>query len=205
MPLKVSTIILGWICLMLYSDFRAHGPISMPISIPTPPIVALTEFFLADAMVKVHPLPVLWYFISSLWLPLCYCMHILSMLLSIAKGISSSSWPVLGKVLTLNVTIYILRFHFSIFCNSLSSVADFSNIEARAPTSTGRAHFFDSLNIYYFLKICKKLLNFYSRGGLSVGYGNLSVAVFILIYRSHPYRLAAIVTWSNHLILAVEP
>ena len=53
LPLRVATIILGCIFLMLYSYFRAHGP----ISIPTPPIVALTEFFHADAVVSVHPLP----------------------------------------------------------------------------------------------------------------------------------------------------
>ena len=40
--------------------------------------------------------------------------------------------------------------------------------------------------------------------GFSVGPGNLSMAVFILIYRSHSYRWAAIVPRSNYLILAVE-
>ena len=37
--LKVATIILGSIFSMLFSDFRARGP----ISIPAPPIVVLTE------------------------------------------------------------------------------------------------------------------------------------------------------------------
>ena len=41
LPLKVATIILGCIFSILFSDFRACGP----ISIPTPPIVALTELF----------------------------------------------------------------------------------------------------------------------------------------------------------------
>ena len=40
---------------MLLSDFKALGP----ISIPTSPTVALTEFFHADTVASVHPLPVL--------------------------------------------------------------------------------------------------------------------------------------------------
>ena len=55
LPLEVATIIFGCIFLMLFSDFRARGP----ISIPTPPIGALTEFFHANAVANVHPLPVL--------------------------------------------------------------------------------------------------------------------------------------------------
>ena len=54
LPLKVATIILGCIFSMLFSGFRACGP----ISIPTPPIVALTEFSHADAVASVHPLPI---------------------------------------------------------------------------------------------------------------------------------------------------
>ena len=38
---------------MLFSDFRAHGP----ISIPTSPIVALTDFSHAGAVASIHPLP----------------------------------------------------------------------------------------------------------------------------------------------------
>ena len=41
-------------------------------------------------------------------------------------------------------------------------------------------------------------------GGLYVGHDNLSMAVFILIYRSHPYR-RAVVPRFNYLILAIEP
>ena len=44
LPLNVATIILGCIFSMLFSDFKARGI----ISIPTPPIAALTEFFHAD-------------------------------------------------------------------------------------------------------------------------------------------------------------
>ena len=109
---------------MLFSDFRAHGP----ISILTPPITALTEFFHAVAVASIHPLPVSWYLISSLWLYRYFCMHIMSMLWSIADAVSSGSCPILFKVLTLNVTICIVHLHFSNFY--LSSVADFLNTEA---------------------------------------------------------------------------
>ena len=42
-------------------------------------------------------------------------------------------------------------------------------------------------------------------GGLTVGHGNLSMADFIPICRSHPFRWAAVVPWLNHLILASKP
>ena len=45
------------------------------------------------------------------------------------------------KVLTLNVAICIVCLHFSSFY-CWSSVADFSNTEARAPTSEGHAPFY---------------------------------------------------------------
>ena len=53
LPLKVAIIILGCILSMLLSDFNALGPISMP----TPPTVVLIEFFYADTLASVHPLP----------------------------------------------------------------------------------------------------------------------------------------------------
>ena len=49
LPLKVATTFLGCIFSMLFSG---------SISIHTRPIVALTEFFHADAVANVHPLPV---------------------------------------------------------------------------------------------------------------------------------------------------
>ena len=61
-------------------------------------------------------------------------------LISSADAISSGSCPILFKVLTLNVAICSVCLHFSSF-DCLSSVADFSNTEARAPTSAGRAPF----------------------------------------------------------------
>ena len=57
-----------------------------------------------------------------------------------ADAVCSGSCPILFKVLTLNIAICIVRLHFSNFC--LSSLADSSNTEARAPTSAGRAPFF---------------------------------------------------------------
>ena len=52
--LWVATIILGHIFSIPFSVFRACGP----ISITTTPIVVLTEFFHADAVASIHPLPV---------------------------------------------------------------------------------------------------------------------------------------------------
>ena len=111
---------------MLWSDFNALCPISMP----TPPTVALAEFFLAGVVASVHPLPVSWYLISSLCVYLCSCMHIISILCSTADAVSSGSWPIQFKVQTLNIAICIVCLHFSCFC-CLSSVTDFSNTEAR--------------------------------------------------------------------------
>ena len=168
---------------MLLSVFNALGP----ISIPTPPTVAFTEFFHTDTVASVHPLPVSWYLISSVWVYRCSCMQIMqimSILCSTADAVSSGSWPILFRVLTLNDAICIVYLHFSSFC--LSSVADFSNTEARAPTSAGGAPFFTRTksDVFY---VC----------GLSVGHGYLSMAVFNLIYRSHSYRWAAVVPRSN--------
>ena len=138
LPLKVATIILGRIFSVLFSDFRARGP----ISIPTPPIVALTEFFHANAVANVHPFPVSWYLISSLWVYLCSCMFIMSMLWSITDAVSSGNCPILWKVLMLYVAILIVSLHFSNFCFSLSSEADISNTGTRAPTSAEPTPFF---------------------------------------------------------------
>ena len=62
--------------------------------------------------------------------------------MSITEAVSSGSWPILFKVLMLNVTICIVHLNFSNFCFSLSSVADFSNTGARAPTLAECAPFF---------------------------------------------------------------
>ena len=171
---------------MLFNDFRACGP----ISIPTPPIVALTEFFHADTVASVHPLPESWYLISLLYPDLCPWMHIMSMSWSMANAIRSGSCPILFNVLTLNVAICIEHLHFNNFC--LGSVADFLNTETWAPTSARRPLFLPAWRVIQFELV------------VWVGYGNLSMAVFI-IYRSHPYIWVAVVPQSNYLILAVEP
>ena len=161
LPLKVAAIILGCVFSMLFSVFNALGSISNP----TPPTAALTEFFHADTVTSDHPLPVSWYLISSVCVYLCSCMHIMSILCSTADAISSGSCPILFKVLTLNVAICSVCLHFSSFCR-LSSVADFSNTEARATTSAGCAPFFTCAKSDA-VCIC----------GLSVGHGYLSKAV----------------------------
>ena len=170
---------------MLFSDYRAHGPISIPTS-----IVALTKFFHADAVASVYPLPISWYLISSLDVYLYSWMHIMFMLWSMADEVSSSSCPILFKVVTLNVAICIVRLHFSNF--RLSSMADISNTEAGAPISAGHAPFFTRANS-----------DAVWTGGLDVGHGDLSKAVFVLLNRSHSYRWAAVVPRSNYSILAV--
>ena len=54
LPLKVAAIILGCIFSTLFSVFNALGPISNP----TPPTAALTEFFHAGTVTSDHPFPV---------------------------------------------------------------------------------------------------------------------------------------------------
>ena len=104
----------------------------------------------------------------------------MSNLCSTADAISSGSCPILFKVLTLNVAIFSVCLHFSSFCRS-SSVADFSNTEARAPTSAGRAPFLPARRAIWFE--CGSWLSF--------------DGCFILFYRSHSYRGAAVVPQSN--------
>ena len=89
----------------------------------------------------------------------------MSILCSTADAISSGSCPILFKVLTLNVAICSVCLYFSSF-GRLSSVADFSNTEARAPTSAGRTPFFTRAKSDA-VCVC----------GLSVGHGYLLMAV----------------------------
>ena len=124
----------------LFSDISARGP----ISIPTPPMMTLTEFPQIDAETNVYPLHVSWYFISSsLWWHQIACTHIMSMLWSFADAVSTGSWPILF-ILTLNVAIFIVLLQLSNFCFCLSfrSAADFSNTGTRTRTSAERTPFF---------------------------------------------------------------
>ena len=147
-PLNVAAKILGCILSMLLSVFNALSP----INIPTPPTVELTKFFHADTVASIHPLLVLWYLISSVCIYLCSCLHIMSILCSTADAVSSWSWPILFKVLTLNVVICIVCMHFSSFC-CLSTVADFSNTETRAPTSAGCTPFLPAWRAMRFMYV----------------------------------------------------
>ena len=68
---------------------------------------------------------------------LCSCMHIMSMSCSMEEAVSSGSWPILFKVLTLNVAIFIVLLHISNFYLSLSSVAEIG-IERRTSSPNHR-------------------------------------------------------------------
>ena len=85
--------------------------------------MALTEFFHADTVASVHPLPVSGYLTYSVCVYLCSCMHIMSILCSTADAVCSGSCPILFKVQTLNIAICIVCLHFSSF-SCLSFVAD---------------------------------------------------------------------------------
>ena len=170
LPLNVAVNILGCILSMLLSVFNALGP----IRIPTPPTVALTEFFHTDTAASVHPLPVSWYLISSVCVYLCSCMHIMSILCSTADAVSSGSCPILFKVLTLNVTICIVCLHFSSFCC-------FRTLRPGLQPQQNAPLFYRTKSDAVY--VC----------GLNVGHGYLSMAVFILIHKSHSYRWAAVV------------
>ena len=162
---------------MLFSVFNALGP----RSIPTLPTDALIEFFHADTVTSIHPLPVSWYLISSVCVYRCSCMQIMSILCSTADAVGSDSRPILFRVLTLNVAICIVCLHLSSFCLSwfFEHWGQGSNLSRTRPFFT-RAK---SDAVYV--------------SGLSTSHGYLSMAVFILIYRSHSYRWAAVVPRSN--------
>ena len=166
---------------MLLSVFNALGP----ISIPTPPTVALTEFFHANTVTSVHPLLVSWYLISSVCVYLCSSMHIMSILCSTAEAVSSGSWPLLFKGLTFNVAICIGCLRFSSFWSFELGSWFFEHWGQSFSLRRTRPFFTRAKSDAVY--VC----------GLSVGHGYLSMAGFILIYRSHSYRWAAVVPRSN--------
>ena len=98
----------------------------------------------------------------------------------------------LFKVLMLNVAICILCLHFSSLLFELCSWF-FEHWGQGCKLSRTRPFFSraksDAVNV------C----------GLRVSHGYLSMAVFILIYRSHSYRWAAVVSPIELTILSVEP
>ena len=121
------------------------------------------------------------YFISLLWMYLCSCKHIMSMLWSIAEAVSSGSWPIPFKVHTLSVAICIVLLHFSNFCLSLSSVADFRTLEPGLQPQQ------DSPLSYP--RVERRDLDVWFESELWLSFDSCA---FILIHRSHPYRWAAI-------------
>ena len=156
--------------------------------------MALTEFYHADAETKFHPLPVSSYFISSLWMYLCSCKHIMSTLWSITEAVNSGSWPILFKVLTLNVGIYIVLLHLSNFCFCLCSVANFSNNGARALTSAGCTSFLPARRAMLFGHVVWVRVMVIFRW-----------LCFILIHRRYSKRWVTVVLRLNYLILPVVP
>ena len=58
-------------------------------------------------------------------------MQTMPLLFSTADAVSSGSWLILFKVLTLSVSICTVLLHLSNFCYCLSPVADFSNTGSR--------------------------------------------------------------------------
>ena len=121
----------------------------------------------------------------DIWYPRYVCIYVLECILCLCYDLwLMQPAPILFKVLMLNVAVCIVRLHFSNFC--LSSVGKFSNTEARAPTSVGRFLFFTRAKGDAFWTC-----------GLNVGHSNLSMAVFILLYRGHPYRWETVVLRSN--------
>ena len=71
-------------------------------------------------------------------------MHTISILCSVADTVSLGNWPILFKVLTLNVnisTVFLLLSNFGLDL-SLTYVTDFSNTGARSPTSAKRSSCF---------------------------------------------------------------
>ena len=101
LPLNMAAIILGYILSMLLSVFNVQGPVRIPI----PPTGALIEFFQADTVASVHPLPVLWYLISSVCMYLCSCMHIMSILCSTANAVSSGHHHHVALVARISLTL----------------------------------------------------------------------------------------------------
>ena len=181
LPLNVAAIILGCFLSKLLSVFNALGL----MSIPTPPTEALTEFFHVDTVTSVHQLPVSWYLKSSVWVCRCSYMQRMSILCSTADAVSSSIWPILFLVLTLNLAICIVCLHSSSFCWSLRSVADFSNTETRARTSAGRAPFLPARRAMRFMYV------------VWVWVMVIFWWLFLFSSISHSYRLAAVFPRSN--------
>ena len=80
-------------CLIKYTSFSRGFFYAIKAqglrNIPAPPIIALMDFYYGDAETNAHSLPVPWFFISSsLWLYLCKCMYILSILCLVEDSVN---------------------------------------------------------------------------------------------------------------------
>ena len=115
----------------------------------------------------------------------CICDLVLILCLYYAQlqALSVSVVGLFYLVLTLSIAICTVLLYFSSFCLCLSSVADFANTGTKTPTSAPL--------FYLFEERCGLAF------GLSESHGDLSMAVFYLINRRHPYRWVAIVSWLN--------
>ena len=87
-----------------------------------------------------------------------------------AEAVSSGSWPILFKVLTLNVAICIVLLHFSNYCFNLSSVADFSNTDQGSNLSQ-TPHFFTRVKSHAVWT-----------SALSMSHGDLLMAMFLFSF-----------------------
>ena len=168
---------------MLSYNFRTGGL----RSIPTFPMMVLTEFFHADTETNVHLLPVAWYFISnSLWWDLYSCMHTMSIIWSAADAVSSCNWPILFKILLLNVAMWTVSLRLCNFGLNLSfgCLANYLNIRARSLNSIESAKWFGHM-VWIWVMVIFRLLFFY------------------LITWHHSYRWVAVISWLNYLSLVV--
>ena len=118
-PLNVAAIILGSIFSTLLSVFSALGPISNP----TPPTAALTEFFHADTVASDHPLPVSWYLISSVCVYLCYILTIFAIMMEFSHISMSCKYFYLSFfLLSLSLSIYIYIYYKYFFIKHVQQI-----------------------------------------------------------------------------------
>ena len=118
----------------------------------------------------------------------------ISVLCFAADALSPGNWFTLFKVLTLNAGMWTIFLHQSNFCLSLSSIADFSNTWVRALTSVEHAPCLPMQRVMQF--------------GHMVWIRVLVIFCWLFlcffINRHHSYRLVAVVSWLNYLILAID-
>ena len=155
------------------SDFRPRGPISTATFPSTQMPIQMSIFCLYCGILYLryegNP---------------CSCTHTISILSSITDAISSGSWLILFKILTLNVAICIMHLNLSNF--GFCSVADFLITGRTHPALPARKVMqFDHVVWVWVLVIFRWLC-------------------FILINRRHSNRWVTAVPRLNYLTLAVD-